>query len=306
MSAVPSNPNKGLSIERLHALCRVAEHGGISKAAPDSASEQSKISSWLRDLSSCFEVELTERRGKGIALTPKGEELVRLCREHFLALEDFSRRCKNEPPVITIGAGDSFLQWLVLPRLEKIRAALNNPRIEISSSRTEEIDKRITDLSLDFGLIRDIDVPKQCSSAAIGTFSYSIWVPKKLAPSTAPTQLKKILENLPFALVKNPWGPGFDDLAFKSANIKIRVAVLCDSFPQALRAVTETNCAAVLPNIVKPFIDENQFVKVEPTFLKQIKHEVCLAWNPRFTHVKTTLGKNAVNILRENLKFPNS
>ena len=296
---------KGLSIERLHALCKVGEHGGITAAFPDNESEQSRISTSLRALSTYFGVELTERKGKRIALTRAGDELARLCREHFRALEDFDLRCHNEPPVIAIGSGDSLLQWLVLQRLEKIRVALDNPRIEISNLRTENIVKRITNLSLDFGLIRNIDVPKQCASAVIGKYSYSIWMPKTLAPPTDPTRLNKFLETLSFAVVKTQWGTVFDDLAWKSAKIKIRVAVLCDSFPQALQTLTAGNYAAVLPSIANPFIDETQFVPVQPEFLKAIKDEVCLAWNPRFTDVRTC-GEKAVQILSKNLKFPSS
>ena len=214
MNEFPELSKTQLSSERLLAFCKVAAHGGI-KAIARSDSEQSKISIWIRELSECFGVELTRRQGKGIALTPAGEELARLCREHFLALEDFDQRCREEPPVIAVGSGDSFLQWLVLPRLEKIRVALKNPRIEISNLRTEDIVKGIMNLTLDFGLIRNIAVPKQCESAVIGTYSYSIWMPKTLAPPTDPKQLNKFLEKLSLAVVKTQWGGVFDDLALK-------------------------------------------------------------------------------------------
>lgn len=305
IAPLPELTQKGLSIERLHAFCKVAEKGGYKEAAPHSESQQAQFCKQVNQLSDYFGVTLTRRQGKKIALTSAGVELARLCREHFIALNDFEGRCKKTPPVIAVGSGDSLLQWLVLPRLAKIQNDwANHPRIEISNLRTENIVKRIKDFLLDFGLIRKIDVPWQCKSEVIGTYSYSIWMPKTLAPPTGPTRLNNFLKTLSFAVVKTQWGTAFDDLALL-AGIKIRVGVLCDSFPQALQTLTAGNYAVVLPNIVKPFIDETRFVQVQPKFLKAIKDEVCLAWNPRLIKVKTC-GEKAVKILSEELKFSSS
>ena len=59
----------GLSLDRLNNFCRIAEAGGITKAAGSDPGKQSLYSRQIKELETFFGVELKVRRGKGIVLT---------------------------------------------------------------------------------------------------------------------------------------------------------------------------------------------------------------------------------------------
>ena len=64
---------RGLSLERLHTLLKLSEAGSLIRAANNDIGQQSRLSHHLRELSEFFGVDLTERSGKTIKLTPAGE-----------------------------------------------------------------------------------------------------------------------------------------------------------------------------------------------------------------------------------------
>ena len=58
------------------------------------------------------------RKGRGIVLTAAGERLNVLARECFASLLDFKSGCKGLPVEIVIGAGESIIDWVLMPRLD--------------------------------------------------------------------------------------------------------------------------------------------------------------------------------------------
>ena len=66
----------GLSLDRLNNFCRIAEAGGITKAAGGDPGKQSLYSRQIKELETFFGTELKVRRGRGIALTEAGNELA--------------------------------------------------------------------------------------------------------------------------------------------------------------------------------------------------------------------------------------
>lgn len=96
-----------LSVGRLHALVLLNEHGNLIKAAKGDASTQSRYSRALADLGKFFKIQLTQRDGQSIKLTAAGEELARLVKTQFRALEEFQSRTTESVDEIGIGAGDS-------------------------------------------------------------------------------------------------------------------------------------------------------------------------------------------------------
>src|SRR5712691_3182404 len=120
---------RGLSLDRLRNFCLIADAGGISKAAGGDPAKQSLFSRQIRELEEYFGVELTRRQGRRVVLTESGKSLARLVREQLQALTDFRHECRNEPVVLKIAAGNSVLEWLVLPSLGAVHDALSNVHI---------------------------------------------------------------------------------------------------------------------------------------------------------------------------------
>ena len=107
----------GLSLDRLQSFCLVAQAGGVTKAAKGEPNKQTLYSRQIKELEEFFGAELMRRKGRGIALTAAGERLNLLARECFASLLDFKSECKGLPVEIVIGAGESIIDWVLIPRL---------------------------------------------------------------------------------------------------------------------------------------------------------------------------------------------
>lgn len=139
---------RGLSFDRLRALVDLAREGSITKAAGGDPIRQSQYSRQIKELEQYFGVELTQRHGKGVALTEAGKRLAQIARETFHSLDDFQAANQDRQVRVTVGAGDSLLQWLVLPRLGALQKKLPNTQIVLRNCRTRHIVDGLAELPL--------------------------------------------------------------------------------------------------------------------------------------------------------------
>ncbi|MES2697515.1 MAG: LysR family transcriptional regulator, partial [Verrucomicrobiota bacterium] len=72
----------------------------------------------------------------------------------------------------TIGAGDSLIQWLVIPRLGKVVDALPGTHFSTANLRTNDIVQQLTDCRLDFGIIRKSALGLGLKAVSLGTVNY--------------------------------------------------------------------------------------------------------------------------------------
>src|SRR3954468_19075764 len=106
---------RGLSFDRLNVLLELENAGSLAKAAKGNEVRQTQYSRQIKELSEHFGVALAERQGRELKLTEHGRRLARLTRETFTGLDDFQQACLEEQLPVSIGAGDSILQWRLLP-----------------------------------------------------------------------------------------------------------------------------------------------------------------------------------------------
>src|SRR4249919_690576 len=95
----------GLSLDRLHNFCLIADAGGLTKAADRDPAKLSLYSRQIRELEEFFGVELKRRHGKGIVITDAGRRLAQVTRTHLRGLEDFQREAKGMPKRLSIASG---------------------------------------------------------------------------------------------------------------------------------------------------------------------------------------------------------
>ncbi|MFZ4595662.1 MAG: LysR family transcriptional regulator, partial [Verrucomicrobiaceae bacterium] len=105
----------GISLERLAMLCEIAESGSIGAATAGNANRQSQFSRQLAELETFFGSELLDRRARPFRLNEAGRELAQLARMSLAGLEDFLARSKGARTRLVVGAGESLIQWLLLP-----------------------------------------------------------------------------------------------------------------------------------------------------------------------------------------------
>jgi len=287
---------RGLSLDRLKVLIEVRDAGSIAQAAPGDPVRQSQYSRQLRELAEFFGCEVTQRRGKILKLTAQGERLAELAREHLRSLEDFRADCREETVAFTLGAGDSLVQWLIIPKLGDLIPAFPGARFATSNLRTNEIVQQLTDCRLDFGIIRKNAVTTGLKAVSLGSITYVAVAPTKLAPRKGGLTLSQALRDLPLAsqTTDGQFTSGLRELA-KAAGAPFTPALSCQSFPQALAAMKTGRFWAVVPEMALRDLPANSYALLtDPTdALQTLAREAMLAWNPRLVRVRPGAPKIA-------------
>ena len=288
---------RGLSLDRLKVLIEVRDAGSIAQAAPGDPVRQSQYSRQLRELSEFFGCEVAQRRGKILKLTPQGERLAELAREHLRSLEDFLSECKQQSVAFTIGAGDSLIQWLVIPRLGKIIDEFPGTHFATTNLRTNEIVQQLTDCRLDFGIIRKNAMAPGLKSVSLGVVSYAALVPDSLVKGKTKLTLRHALETLPLATqtTDGQFTSGLREIA-KALDAPLAPALACQSFPQTLAALRSGRFWAIVPELAVRELPSGVAHRVSDPLLQQLDREAMLAWNPRVVRVRPNAAKIATRL----------
>lgn len=279
----------GLSLERLQSFCLVAQAGGVTRAAKGDPTRQSLYSRQIKELEEFFGAELVRRKGRGIVLTAAGERLNVLARECFASLLDFKSECKGLPVEIVIGAGESIIDWVLVPRLAEVRKKLPNVRLKFLNLATKEIVERLTDGVIDFGVVRKDAVARPLRGATLGIMGYSVFVPKGLRGAATGM---KALEVLPLATLEGE-GSFRRELAVIAGKqkVKLNIEIECASFPLVARAVETGSVAGILPSVAAADLERAGAQELEVGMLDGLRREVWLAWNPRVLKIRSALEK---------------
>jgi LysR family transcriptional regulator, nitrogen assimilation regulatory protein len=281
---------RGLSLDRLKTLLEVEAAGSISgagKAQP----RQSQYSRQLKELSEYFGLELTVRRGKYMKLTEAGARIASLARQFLSGLENFKNEARALPINIKIGAGDSLVQWLIIPRLGGHPSPFRKFQFEVISLQTREIAERLGDARLDFGIVRENARPAGAKSLTLGNVSYSVFVPRGMIRGKELPSLADVMRNCPMALQVTD-GQFTERLRKISEAMEIHFApaLSCQSLPQATAAVRSGAYAAILPTLAATELRSGTFIEVSDRALASLTRKVALMWNPRIAAVRPELA----------------
>jgi DNA-binding transcriptional LysR family regulator len=274
----------GISLDRLQNFCLVEEKGGIARAVGDDLSRQALVSRQIRELEEFFGVELTRRRGKGIEVTEAGRELARLARTTFEGLGDFKTRAAGEPVTVRFAAGNSVVEWFLIPRIKKLGKGLADVRVELFDMRTTETVRAITEHTIDIGVVRDSAVSAPLKFRMAAEVGYRLFVPRGMA------KRKQDLTTLPLAL---SLGGEFHAHAMKlagKAKIDLNVRWRCASFTQAARLVEQGVCAAILPEIAIEFLDDTA-AAMELPWLNSYRRKIGFVWHQRLADARPSVAR---------------
>jgi DNA-binding transcriptional LysR family regulator len=279
--------DRGLSLDRLRALLEVRDAGSIAEAAPGDPIRQSQYSRQLRELSEFFGVKLGRRQGKLMKLSEEGARLAELVREQLRSLQDFRAECRADSSDYTIAAGDSLLQWLVIPRLGGLIQGKPPVRFVTDSLRTHEIIRQLASGKIDLGIVRRNAVGSGLKMASLGLVDYCVVIPASLMAGRKRPVLQEILTHLPIAVqtTDGEFNRRLRGIA-GGLGITFRPALACQSFPQAASAVKSGLFASVLPRLALADFPAKGFNFSEDRALDGLRREVVLAWNPRIASLR--------------------
>lgn len=294
----------GLSLDRLQSFCLVAEAGGVTRAAKGDPARQSLFSRQIKELEEFFGVELVRRKGRGIALTAAGGRLHLLAREQLLGLSDFKKTVAGKSVELTLAAGDSLIQWLLLPQLRSIREKLPNVTFRVLNLPTAEIAARLREGTVDLGLVRAGSVARPLKTSPLGTISFSLFLAAGMfSTPKAKGVSAEVLARLPLATLEGS-GQFRQELQRLTERHKLRLNLQLElsSFPLAARAVETGGYAAILPGIAAADLAGSGAVEVKPDFLRDLSRELILAWNPRLARVRIAVD-SAVAVFRSTCRI---
>ncbi len=283
----------GLSLDRLQNFCAVAAVGGITKAAQGDPVRQSLFSRQIKELEEFFGVELVRRKGRGIALTEAGEQLHTLAREQLLRLSDFKRESAGQPVELTVAAGESLIEWLLLPRLGRIRGKLPNTTFRFLNLPTAEIASRLRDGTVDLGLVRAGSLVAPLKAVALGAMTFSLFVPAQARFNPHGGKVTaKVLSSMPLATLEGT-GHFRQELqgVVSRAKCRLRIELGLPSFPLVARAVRAGGFAAILPTIAAAELTDSGVIELKPDCLRPLSRPIVLAWNPRLARIRGALDK---------------
>jgi DNA-binding transcriptional LysR family regulator len=291
----------GLSLDRLRNFVLIADAGGISRAADGDSGRMSLFSKQIKELESFFGAALTQRQGRTIKLTDAGNQLAQLARAHLSGLEDFQQTCQDVPQTVSLGSGNSSIEWLVIPQMANLRRSLPNTRFELYDGRTQDLVRQLTDMSLDLALIREDAVVRPLKFKRLLMLSYSLFLPKRLAATISENSLKAAMADLPLAT--SVGGQFREQLraAAAKAGWPLRIELSCSGFTAAARAVKTGVYGAALPDMAAVDFAPGEVVQIRLPFLKSYACPICLVWNPRLTAVRPAV-EGAIKTLDEHLR----
>lgn len=236
---------KGLSLEKLNLLCKIARSGGIRAAVGDDPSAQSLASRQMKELSEYVGIPLFKHVGRTLELTEQGRRLQRISEDFLGSLENYIKNMRNVPNSFKLGVGDAIFQWYVLPQMRELYNSCNIDLLP-TSLPTSDIVNKVAHRELDAGLVRLFPfVNDEMHIEVIGELRYRLFVPRQFLPSND-CRNPPPLKDLPFCTLT---GHGLYAQAVSTllASAGTQPQLACSSTTQIYGAVQSGQFAAILP-----------------------------------------------------------
>lgn len=283
---------KGLSIDRLVTLCDISDKGNIKAATGTNAARQGQYSRQIKELEAFLDVELLDRNSRPSGVTEEGRELSDMSRNYLSAIENFINKCKNKQCKLTVAAGESIIQWVLMPIiLPVLKKEIPKTKIIFKNRQSKDIVAGIKSGEFDIGIVRESaikeDRSKQNKPATMSkngmSSEYKLFIPTEFARERRlrnPISVQKFSE-LPFAILE---GPGelrqnIEQLA-KQKKVRIEPVVECSSSTQIMTLIENEQACGFLPNFAKNKIKPDT-AKAFDLIGLNYKRKLCFAWNPR-------------------------
>jgi len=202
--------------------------------------------------------------------------LTRISRFFLLGLSKFQQGCLSRESGYRMGAPPTFIQCVLLPALLESSEFEVGRRCALEVAGDEEIERRLHDLTLDFGIVSVPVLSRPLRMVALGGWRLKLWVPLSLCRTPALARKAFQAGKLPlvvpppeFAFWKDAPGMGSD------------AGLRCTSFLEARTALESGKVAAFLPDFLGVRTDAKAYFHLPIPRIDSIVHQHLLAWNPR-------------------------
>lgn len=276
----------GFSIERLTALCRIKEAGGIAEAARRDPRKQSLISRQISELEEATGLRLLDRTQIPHKLTEEGLQIESKTRGYIKDLESYLASKSGMNETITVAAGESIILWYLIPHLSKFSSE-EQGRIRFRNMRSNQAANAVASGMVDLAIHHTKDKHKRCENSLLAEYSLCLAAKKGVLPNGVKEW--KELEGLTYSIATLEGGGStraiVDELTHKYPNAP-QVGLECTSHPQILEACRTGKFLGIVPEIAnpkflkRPISDEG----VEYVSLKELtkkKVSLSLSYHPK-------------------------
>jgi DNA-binding transcriptional LysR family regulator len=286
----------GLSLERLLTFCAVVEAGSIKMAAKGDPTRQSQFSRQIKELEEALTVKLFDRNGKHLTLNESGRKVALLAQSFLEELHQV--RAANGAVVVSIGAAESVLRWVLFPKLDELGRQCPQARFEFQNLRTLDAISRVQDGTLHFGLVREDAVPPGLESYLVAEMRYALAVPRVILPQGRAEDVF-LLRTLPIGILSSDGRlkQGIEDLA-RAEGFSLNVKMVADSFALLIEAAPRARCAVVMPAAAANELPSSQFAVISPEQFQNLTRRLCIISNPKVLALRSTLRRVGESLKR--------
>ncbi len=166
---------RNLDMTSLRSFAAVAETGGVTRAAGLLNLTQSAVSMQLKRLEEALGIDLLDRSGRGVALTPAGEQLLGYARRMLDLNDEIYARLTSKAyeGEIKLGAPHDLVYRVIPQILKQFHAAHPRMRVVLSSTMTKTLKEQFARGQLDMILTTEAG---QADGAEMLTTLPLLWV----------------------------------------------------------------------------------------------------------------------------------
>jgi DNA-binding transcriptional LysR family regulator len=249
----------------------------------------------VKELERFFETKLLERAGKTVRLTESGRKLALITQSYFRAIEELHASSSHEE-VIRLGAGESVIRWMLMPRLAELQGLSQSVRFEFLAQNTNQCVEGLKAGHLDLAIVRKDAADESLTALPCGVVKYALAVPRKLLPGRTAAGFQH-LEKLPFALLTGDgvFAKGVLALAAEM-DVKLDIRVKAENFSLLISAIENTDLAAVLPATAIDSLSKERFAIIEMEELNSLIRELVLVYSPQAAELRENIRRMAPRI----------
>ncbi|PSL22351.1 LysR family transcriptional regulator [Shimia abyssi] len=153
---------RNLDVTTLRSFVAVADLGGVTKAAGFLHLTQSAVSMQLKRLEELIGVPLLDRTGRGVALTPSGEQMLGYARRMVTLNDEVMRRLTDDAfeGEVSLGVPHDIV-YPAIPRvLQQFNAAFPRVKVHLVSSFTRGLKEQFEKGKIDLILTTEAEKPE--------------------------------------------------------------------------------------------------------------------------------------------------
>jgi len=170
---------RAMEIRNLQYFYETARLGNFSKAADNLAVTQPALSMGIQNLERELKCQLF-KRGRRLEITAQGERLKLHCEKLFALLdemrEDIVLAGQGVKGVVHAGILESVLLHIFPRIIADFAATCPVIILKFEKAETQQIERRVVERQLDFGIISRVSTSKKLEETFLGSFAHSLVV----------------------------------------------------------------------------------------------------------------------------------